>query len=422
MPEQICAVTMPKWGIEMTEGTINHWATREGEQVQKGATLLEVETEKIVNAVEAPASGILRRIIANAGEVRPVGSLIAVLADATVSEAELASFIARFEGASVSFEPDADSSTHSPAGRETAAPAGAGTAGDRLREPASAADAVPTEVRVSPVARRLAEQLGIDIKQVQATGSNARITKEDVEAYAARRQSTAAAGAVANGNPATRVPLSATRLTIGRRMTAATQAIPHYRVTVEIDAGPLQAQRRALAAQGVKASLNDMVLRACALALVRHPALNAQLEAEEVVQYAHADIAIAVSTDSGLLTPIVRGADEKTLAELARETAALAQKARSGALTREEISGGTFSISNLGMYGVAQFDAIINPPQVAILAVGAVRPAVVVRDGAAVVGELLTLTLSADHRVIDGAQAAEFMRTVAELTGNPGKL
>ncbi len=420
MPEQISAVTMPKWGIEMTEGTINHWATREGEHVKKGATLLEVETEKIVNTVEAPASGTLRRIIANAGEVRPVGSLIAVLADATVSEAEVASFIARFEGASVSFEPDSDPVPQAHAGTEAAASTADAQA--TLREPAPATDAVQTEVRVSPVARRLAEQLGIDIKQVRPSGGNARITKEDVEAYAARRPSAPAAGSVGSGNPVTRVPLSATRLTIGRRLTAATQAIPHYRVTVEIDAGPLQAQRRALAAQEVKPSLNDMVLRACALALVRHPALNAQLQGEEVLQYAHADIAIAVSTDTGLLTPIVRAADQKSLAELARETAALAQKARSGALTREEISGGTFSISNLGMYGVAQFDAIINPPQVAILAVGAVRPAVVVRDGTAVVGELLMLTLSADHRVIDGAQAAEFMRTVSELTGTPGKL
>ncbi|MBV8854548.1 MAG: 2-oxo acid dehydrogenase subunit E2 [Sinobacteraceae bacterium] len=411
MPEQICAVTMPKWGIEMTEGTINHWATQEGEQVQKGATLLEVETEKIVNTVEAPASGTLRRIIANAGEVRPVGSLIAVLADATVSEAEVASFIARFEGASVSFEPEAPVASMREASPAAPAP-----------PTVPAAESVQTEVRVSPVARRLAEQLGIDIKQVRPAGGNARITKEDVEAYAARPRTGATAEPGAGDNPVTRVPLSATRLTIGRRLTAATQAIPHYRVTVEIDAGPLQAQRRALGAQSVKSSLNDMVLRACALALVRHPALNAQLEGEEVLQYAHADIAIAVATDTGLLTPIVRAADQKSLAELARETAALAQKARSGALTREEISGGTFSISNLGMYGVTQFDAIINPPQVAILAVGAVRPAVVVRDGAAVVGELLSLTLSADHRAIDGAQAAEFMRTVTELTGTPGKL
>jgi pyruvate dehydrogenase E2 component (dihydrolipoamide acetyltransferase) len=418
MPEQICAVTMPKWGIEMTEGTINHWATREGEHVQKGATLLEVETEKIVNTVEAPASGTLRRIIANAGEVRPVGSLIAVLADAAVSEAEVTSFIARFEGASVSFEPDSERSSQGQVGGDPA-PAAAAAAEQKMREAAAAAS---TEVRVSPVARRLAEQLGIDLKQVQPAGNNARITKEDVEAYAARRQSGAVAEPAPDDNPITRVPLSATRLTIARRMSAATQTIPHYRVTVEIDAGPLRAHRRALAARGGKPSLNDMVLRACALALVRHPALNAQLAGEEVLQYAHADIAFAVSTDTGLLTPIVRAADQKNLAELASETAALAQKARNNTLTREEITGGTFSISNLGMYGVAQFDAIINPPQVAILAVGAVRPAVLVRNGAAVVGELLTLTLSADHRVIDGAQAAEFMRTVSDLTGTPERL
>lgn len=388
MSAAIRPVTMPKWGIEMTEGTINQWSIREGQAVQKGDPLLEVETEKIINTVEAPAAGLVRRIVASAGDVKPVGSLIAVLADTAVSDEDITAFIANFKGASVSFDPEAAAAAAPPAGTE---PEGG-------------------ELRISPIAKRLADSLGIEISQLKGTGRNGRISKEDVEAFvAARGTSSAHGGAPA---PVTRQKMSATRATIARRLQESKQTIPHYRLTLDVTVDGLQERRKRIQA-GV--SLNDMLVRACALALVRHPIVNAQLDGDEILQFAHADIAIAVATDSGLITPIVRRADQKSAEEIASETKDLASRARRGALTREEITGGTFTVSNLGMYGLASFDAIINPPQVAILAAGAAREGLIVRAGAPAVARLMTLTLSADHRVVDGAQGAAFLATLKDL-------
>jgi pyruvate dehydrogenase E2 component (dihydrolipoamide acetyltransferase) len=394
MSAPVQAVTMPKWGIEMTEGTVNSWTAQEGQVVEKGAPLLEVETDKIVNTVEAPFAGTLRRILAQAGEVYPVGSLIAVLAEPAVTDADVEAFIAGFKGASVSFEPDAQ------------APAAS----------AAPSEAPASEPLVSPVAARLAESLGIDIRKVTGTGRNGRVMKEDVEAFAA------AATAPADANPVTRVRMSAARTVIARRLLESKQGIPHYRLKREVRADALTEYRRTLNAGGTRVSVNDLIVRASALALVRHPAVNAQLTGEEILQYAHADIAIAVATDGGLITPIIRAADQLSVAQIARLSGELAQRARNGALKREEITGGTFTVSNLGMYGLDSFDAIINPPQVAILAVGAVRERAVVQDGAVIAAPVMTLTLSADHRVVDGAVAAQFLATLAELLEKPAQL
>jgi pyruvate dehydrogenase E2 component (dihydrolipoamide acetyltransferase) len=394
MSSAIQALTMPKWGIEMTEGTVNAWTASEGQVVARGEPLLEVETDKIVNTVESPFAGTLRRIVAQAGEVYPVGALIGVLAEAEVSDAEVADFIAGFKGASVSFEPDAEAPA---AGSAEAAPAAA------------------SEQRVSPVAARLAESLGLDITKVTGTGRNGRVMKEDVEAFAARAQA-------AESNPVTRVRMSASRAVIARRLLESKQSIPHYRVQREVLTGALMAHRDALKAAGTRVSVNDLLVRACALALVKHPAVNAQLSGEEILQYAHADVAIAVATPAGLITPIVRGADLLAVEAIAARSAELISKARAGTLTREDITGGTFTVSNLGMYGIDSFDAIINPPQVAILAAGAVREAVRVQAGAVVIAPSMTLTLSADHRVVDGAVAAQFLASVAELLEKPSQL
>ena len=432
----IHAVTMPKWGIEMTEGTLAQWSVREGQQVNKGDPLLEVETEKIVNTVESPAAGTLRRIIATAGEVQPVGALIAVLADTEVSDADVASFIDEFKGATVSFEPDSGQSVHETTAAPTDSPAAALNDMRAMAQRASpgtdasgAPEGLASDVRISPIARRVAESLGVDISKVQGTGRNGRISREDVEAYAARAGISRGSGAgsssedraadpgvVRADNPSMRVKMSSTRATIARRLLESKQTIPHYRLTVDVDVGRLQLRRRELMKQsGTKITLNDMLVRATALALTRHPALNAQLDGDEIVQYTHADIAIAVATANGLMAPIVRSADLKALPDIARTTADLTERAKRGALQRAEISGGTFTISNLGMFGLNSFDAIINPPQVAILAVGSAQERIVARNGSPVVAQMMTLTLSADHRVVDGALAAAFLATLAAL-------
>ena len=408
--ERIRALTMPKWGIEMQEGTVTAWHIEPGRRVEKGEPLLDVETEKIVNSVESPASGTLRIVLAGAGDTCKVGELVGVLAEPGVGDAEVDAFIRNFRPADTSFERDDSADGKAPA----ATPAAAATA-----QPAT--PAAPSEdgdePRVSPIARRLAEKLGIDPSRIVGTGRNGRVSKEDVEAYAAKLAAAPAPApeATAAATPLRRERLTSMRATIARRLGESKQTIPHYRVSIDLDADALLARRRALADTGVRVSVNDLLLEAVARALVRHPRVNAQFDGNEVLEFGQADIAVAVATDAGLITPVIRAADGKPVERLAAESRELAARARSGKLTREEITGGTFTVSNLGMYGIKSFDAIINPPQVAILAVGAAEPRPVVRDGALAVGTRMTVTLSSDHRVVDGAAAAAFLATLAAL-------
>ena len=404
MSQKIFPITMPKWGIEMQQGTITEWHAAPGGALAKGAPLLDVETEKIVNSVEAPVAGTLRRIVAETGSTEAVGALIAVLADAAVSEAEIDAFITGFKPADASFD-------HADA---PAAPAAAAPAVD------AAADG---EARISPIARRIAERLGVDITQVKGTGRNGRVSKEDVEAYAASigvqaGAAPAAAPVVAptapTGDGVVREKMTSMRATIARRLLESKQGIPHYRLAADVDLTALLARRAALRAAGTEVSVNDLLVRACALTLVKHPAVNAQLQGDEVHKFPHAYIAVAVATDGGLVTPIVRSADTKSAAQIGAETGDLAARARSGKLTREEITGGTFTLSNLGMFGIDRFDAIINPPQVAILAVGAGADRVIARGGGVVVAKVATLTLSCDHRVVDGAIGAQFLQALRQ--------
>jgi len=403
-------ITMPKWGIEMQEGTVTAWHFAPGQPVHKGDALLEVETDKIVNSVEAPVSGVLRRILGAPGEVRAVGALIGVFADAEVPESEVDRFIGSFVAPDASFEPRAPTSTAPAVTQATsAAPPGA--------------DA-ESEARVSPIARRLALELGVDLAQVRGTGRNGRVSKQDVEAWAAARHasSVSAVPSADAANPSTSERISATRATIARRLLESKQQIPHFRLGITVDAAPLVAYREALRSRGEPVSLNDLIVRACALALVQHRALNARFDGEQIVRYQDADICVAVATEAGLITPVLRAANTKRAPEIAALAAALTEKARTGRLTRGEISGGTFTVSNLGMHGVERFDAVINPPQVAILAVGAVRTAVVPREGGPAIGELMDLTLSCDHRVVDGAVGAAFLTSLRELLTHPDRL
>ena len=453
----IQGITMPKWGIEMQEGTINAWNFTVGQPVAKGDALLDVETEKIVNTVESPAAGTLRRILGDVGDTIAVGALVGVFAEASVSDAEVDAFIANFKGADTSFEPSTGSDSAPVAAAATPAPAVA----------AAPASEDSGETRVSPIARRVAEKLGVDVSKVVGTGRNGRVSKEDVEAYHAAQAGGAASGGVASKlaptmdssaavasslpssqptvggsllptdqptvggsllpteagtNPATREKMTSMRLTIARRLSESKQTIPHYRLAAGVDFTALFARRAELVAAGQKVSVNDLLLRGVALTLGKHPQLNAHFAGDEVVKFARADVCVAVSTDGGLSTPVLRDVANKTAAEVASGVADLAQRARNGKLVREEITGGTFTVSNLGMYGIDQFDAIINPPQVAILAVGAARERVIARSGAAVVAKVATLTLSCDHRVVDGAVGAAFLADLRACLESPAAL
>jgi pyruvate dehydrogenase E2 component (dihydrolipoamide acetyltransferase) len=478
---RISAITMPKWGIEMTEGTITGWRVGEGQRIERGAEILDVETEKIVNAVEAPAAGTLRRILARDGETQAVGALIGVIAEEQASDADIARFIESFVAAVVSFDADAapaEARAVAQAAAVSAQPAGAvsatattatattgtATTGTATTTTATATTPTPTpttatpeaadEARVSPIARRVAERLGVDLSKVTGTGRNGRISKEDVELFAAQagttpeRNAAAAAAAIPHASAAPmpsvltptvptptvpptasttiaprRIRMSARRGTIARRLLESKQSIPHFRLDVDVDFGPLLQHKRARPqGAGDRITVNDLLLRAAALALVRHPMVNAQLDGDEILQFEDADIAIAVAAEAGLVTPILRSANRKSVAAIGRESRDLIDRARRGALLREEISGGSFTISNLGMHGVTRFDAIINAPQVAILAVGAVSQRPVVRDGVLAVADVATLTLSADHRVVDGAVGAAFLSSLRGLLEEPAAL
>ncbi|MDH5228320.1 MAG: 2-oxo acid dehydrogenase subunit E2, partial [Gammaproteobacteria bacterium] len=295
MSQRIYPVTMPKWGIEMTEGTITEWHVSPGQSVTKGDHLLDVETEKIVNSVEAPASGTVRRLLADVGGTEKVGALIAVFADADVPDAEVDAFIAAFKPADTSFEPDSGNAP-APSPAPAAAPV-----------PAASVDAsADGGSKVSPIARRLAEKLGIDVSLIKGTGTHGRVSKEDVEAYAAAMQA-GQAGAVASAAGAgtaapVRERMTSMRATIARRLLESKQTIPHYRLAVDVELTALLAHRAALNAGGsVKVSINDLLVRAVALALVRHPEVNAQLQGDEIVRFVQADVCVAVASDSGLI-------------------------------------------------------------------------------------------------------------------------
>ncbi len=380
----IYPIAVPKWGIEMVEGTINTWHFKEGDSVRKGDDVFEMESDKIVNVWDSPVDGVVRRILAQEGDAHPVGALLGVIAGAEVDDAAIDAFIAGF-GQSADAKPAADSSS--------AAPPASGSVG-----------AGDVNTRSSPAVRALARELGVDLNSVTGTGRRGRITEEDVKA--AVGGSTVPAGVEV-------VPMSATRKTIARRLTEAKQQIPHFYLTVDYRLDGLLAQRKALNAEGgQKVSVNDLLVWCVARALMKEPRVNVNLVGDDIHYFRCANIAVAIATDDGLYPATVYGAHSLSPQEIAAKVAELAARASKGTLTREDISGGTFTVSNLGMYGVSSFTAIINPPMGAILAFGRAQERVVVDNGAPAVATVVSATLSCDHRVIDGAIGAQFLQVL----------
>ena len=437
-------VIMPKMGDAMEEGTLLRWLKHVGDEIAIGDPLAEIETDKVSLEIEATEAGVLSKTYVDEGATVPIGTPIAAIGEESAETAASAQPAAASEQATgeaipPAAEPEPVAAAASGANGRAAAdvpatapvpatPAG-GTAGSGER------------LRASPLVKRLAAEHGIDLSGVTGTGPGGRIIRDDIAALltGAPRLSpapeqtagqapapAAAPAAVAgpSGRPAG-VPheLSKIRRTTGRRMAESKAAAPHFYVTSEVDMAPAAALREQINAQtpddASKVSFNDLIIKAAALGLREFPNLNASLENDQLVEHPNIDINVAVAIEGGLIAPFVPDADQKGLITIARMTKDLIGRARNGGLTPDEYQGGTFTISNLGMFDVGEFIAIINPPQAAILAIGSIREVPVVEDGAIVPGKRMNITLSADHRVTDGAEVARYLQAVKRYLENP---
>jgi pyruvate dehydrogenase E2 component (dihydrolipoamide acetyltransferase) len=427
-------VKLPRLGQGMESGTIVKWLKGEGEPVKKREPLYELDTDKVTQEVEAEADGVLLKILVDSGEVE-VGKTIALIG----SEGEE---VPSENGKAAATEPEEKNDDAAEAEEEQEEEGSPAAEMDDERERGRQAAAATAEaetaavadtpvhadgpVKASPLARRLARERGIDIAQVRGTGPDGRIVAEDVQQAAAApapKQAPAPAPAPAAAEAeAEEIELTSTRKTIARRLTEAWQA-PVFQLVVSADMTRSLELRERLVARlqegETKPTVSDLLTKVCAAALVRHPAVNAHFADDRILRFPVAHVGIAVAAPSGLIVPVIRDADRRTIQEIAAARADIVGRARDGKLKLADLEGGTFTISNLGMYGIEQFTAVLNPPQAAILAVGSTVETPVGRDGEVQVRPLLALTLTCDHRAIDGADGAEFLRTVKELLEEP---
>jgi pyruvate dehydrogenase E2 component (dihydrolipoamide acetyltransferase) len=439
-------IEMPKMGDTMEEGKILRWIKNEGDPVKKGESLAEVETDKVNIEIEAFAGGVLRKILVAEGASAPVGATIALIGSPDEPLPEDA-------GGRPGAAPAVDQVQQAP--REGTATQSNGAAKTATNEQASigmsASAAVASgrslasttsnqnRIFISPLARRLAQDNQLDYRQIRGTGPHGRIIKLDIEAaliqgkqavhppaVAAQPELVAEPAPVATDtDEVVEVPLTAMRRTIAKRLSQSMQTAPHFYVTSVIDTGKIAALRQEINAYAahepapVKVSFNDLIIKAVARGLIRMPQVNVSFAEDRILQKKQVHIGVAVALDQGLIVPVLRNADQRGILDIARETQRLAEAARSGKLRPEEFSGGTFTVSNLGMFDVDSFTAVINPPESAILAVGSIMPTPVVVDGQVVVRDRMKVTLSSDHRAIDGATAARFLQEVKRLLEEP---
>ncbi|MFD2532585.1 pyruvate dehydrogenase complex dihydrolipoamide acetyltransferase [Gracilimonas halophila] len=414
-------IEMPKLSDTMEEGVIASWNVEEGDKVEAGDIIAEVETDKATMEVEAFDEGTVLKILVEAGDAVPLGGLMAVLGE----EGEDISGILENAGSSDSGKSDTVEST-SENKEESKSSEGSATltspkseSSSSTAEDSAASTGEHGRILASPLARKMAEDKGIDISRVSGSGPNGRIVKADIEDY--KETAPAAAPSQSFDSLESReVKVSQMRKTIARRLSESKFSNPHFYETIDIDMKAAMAARSSMnEANDVKISFNDIVVKACSIALTRHQAVNSSWHGDVIKEHGDVNVAVAVAIDEGLMTPVIRHSDKKGLLQISSETRELAGLARDRKLQPEQMEGSTFTISNLGMFGIEEFTAIINPPNACILAVGAIRDVPVVENEEVVPGKRMKVTLSSDHRIVDGAKAAEFLNTVKNLLENP---
>jgi len=421
-------VIMPKLGFDMAEGTLVRWIVQEGEPVKKGGILAEIETDKATVEVESPYEGVIYRHLVTAGEIVPVNTPIAVIADSG-EQVDLKSLLGvEPERKEVPLKTVLSSSSIEAPPKML-----------DLVEATSETTLISGEVKASPLARRMANELKIDISTVPGTGPGGRISKKDIENFLKRPAMAVTPQTVVEARPSApaegfevqlptsaaltqEVPIHRLRAIIGKRMVEAKQQVPHFYITHEYDVASLlelRQQFNALLPEDERASVNDFIIKAVALTLRQFPNLNASFHEDKILQHGAINIGVAVAVEGGLLTVVCHDADQKTLKQIALEMRQKVSRARQGKVKPDDIEGSTFSISNMGMFDVEHFIAIINPPEAAILAIGSARQIPVVKDDQIQPGWRMKATISVDHRVSDGAEAARFLQALAPYLEQP---
>ena len=409
-------IIMPKMGDAMTEGKVVRWYKKAGEAVKKGEPVAEIETDKVNLDLEAESDGTLGELAAQEGQVVPVGGLLARILGA--GEKEEPQRRATDQKDSVK-----KSTGDYPEAIETKAPRRDRSQPVEHVPPPPPATRSGSRQRSSPLARKMARELGVPLESLQGTGPQGRIIAKDVQGFRAPVEDRRPRLSPPSSLEEKSIPLSAMRRTIAKRLSESTDPIPHFYLTIDLDVTNLLSVRQQLMdIESAKISVNDFIVRACALALRHHPNVNSSWGDDAIAQHGDVHVGIAVSTPEGLITPVVRDADQKSVREIGDEVRALADKAKNRKLMPNEYQGATFTISNLGAWGIEEFTAIINPPNSAILAVGAAEARAVVIDRQIVVRDRMKVTMSCDHRVIDGAAGAEFLKTLRQYIEQPLRL
>ncbi|MBP5982999.1 MAG: pyruvate dehydrogenase complex dihydrolipoamide acetyltransferase [Fluviicola sp.] len=412
-------VYMPKLSDTMTEGVVAEWHKKVGDTVKSGELLAEIETDKATMEFESFYDGVLLHIGIEKGKTVPVNSLLAIIGNAGE---DVQALIAQAGSSTTGDTPKSEVVTPEPAPAPTPAPVAVAT-------PAAAPVATSTvsntnasgRILASPLAKKLAEEKGVDLAFIAGTGEGGRITKRDVDHYVPyNAPARSVAQATVGVESFTDEPISQMRKTIARRLAESKFTAPHFYLTISIDMDNAIAARKSMNSQdGVKVSFNDMVVKAVAMALRKHPTVNSSWLGDVIRTNHHVNIGVAVAVEDGLLVPVVRFADNKGLMEIGNEVRTFAQKAKDKKLQPADWEGNTFTISNLGMFGIEQFTAIVNPPDSCIMAVGGISEVPVVKNGQVVPGNIMKVTLSCDHRVVDGASGSAFLQTFKQYMENP---